>query len=80
MEDRLSAFSSGESMREGDSVRSRGLLEEERMWRGMLAGLLGFWSNGGILSVLWLRWSSPDSGDSGLLLRAAEWPSAVIWV
>jgi hypothetical protein len=51
MEDRLSTFSSGESMREGDSLRSRGLLEEERIVRGMLAGLLGFCENGGILSV-----------------------------
>lgn len=52
MEDRLSTFSSGSSIRERlDSSRRTGLLAEERVWRGILAGLRGLFENGGIVSV-----------------------------
>jgi hypothetical protein len=59
MEDRLSTFSSGESISVVDSLRSKGLLEEERVWRGILAGLRGFCENGGILSVSMAEMEQP---------------------
>lgn len=59
MEDRLSTFSSGSSIRELDSARWTGLLAEERVWRGMLAGLRGLFENGGIVSVLVAEMEQP---------------------